>query len=74
MSADGKIDITDVEADLLERAYKLCVNMVKRMGPNGHHLGAFYSQAIAVWLSAFQGGDDGETLKDMVKKVRVIFV
>ena len=32
-------------------------------------MGAFYSQALAVWLAASQGNDDGELLRTMVKQI-----
>jgi len=67
LAKDGKLDITSEQQALLEKAYKLSLSMIRSMGAHGHHLGAYYSQCIAVWLSAFQGDDDGETLRKMVK-------
>ncbi|GMH63657.1 hypothetical protein TL16_g03771 [Triparma laevis f. inornata] len=64
---DGKINVGEDTKKDLESGYKLSLSLLKNTGANGHHMGAFYSQALAVWLAAFQGQDDGDTLRNMVK-------
>jgi len=74
LSKDGKLDVSEEIKEVLEMAYKLSVSLLKGIGANGHHMGAFYSQALAVWLAAFQGQDDGPTLKRMVKHAGKIII
>jgi hypothetical protein len=69
LSNDGKLDIEDDTKDDLEKAYKVSISKLKEIGACGHHMGAFYSQALAVWLAASQGNDDGELLRTMVKQI-----
>ena len=74
LASCGGLSIRTGDRELLDKCRGSILETLETMECNGHHLGAAYSQALAPWLSASQGGGRGEvpmmlTVKDVGKAI-----